>query len=73
MAESPRKISPLGIVLGAFITPFLFNAAGLPTGWIFQGVFQFIVTIAATIGIMHVSNSLVCWLSQKGRTKREKP
>lgn len=65
MLPSPRRISPLGVTLGAFLTPLLFGGAGLPAGWIFQGVFQFAVAITATVGTMHITNSLLCWLAEK--------
>ncbi|WP_417067052.1 hypothetical protein [Niveibacterium terrae] len=47
-----RFVSVLAILLGAVTAPLLFKAAGLPGGWIFEGPAQFILTIAATAGLM---------------------
>ena len=57
-----RFASPLGIFLGAFTAPFLFMAAGLPGGWIFQGPAQFVLSIAATVGLMLVFSRASDWV-----------
>jgi uncharacterized membrane protein len=60
-----RFASPLGIFLGAFTAPFLFMAAGLPGSWIFQGPAQFILTIAATAGLMLAFGRAGDWLASR--------
>lgn len=65
MYSQNRFVSALAIFFGAVTAPLLFNAAGLPGGWIFEGPAQFVLTVAATWGLMFAFSCAENWVANR--------